>query len=68
MSTKGTNAPVAAPKTIVAAEETPEQQPPKRVGERLGVFRALLLTGFFYIAFGFLAWFAWHAFMNWRGH
>ena len=68
MSTKGTDAPVAAPKTIVAAEETSEQQPAKRMGEGLGVFRALLLTAIFYIAFGFLAWVAWHAFMNWRAH
>ena len=67
MSTKSTNAPVTAPKTVVDAGETPEQQPSKRMGEGLGVFRALLLTAIFYVAFGFLAWFAWHAFMNWRG-
>ncbi len=68
MSTEGTNAPVVAAKTIVAAEETSEQQNPQRVGEGLGVFRALLLTVAFYFAFGVLAWVAWLAFKHWRGH
>ena len=68
MSTESTNAPIAAQKAIVDAAETPEQQPSKRMGEGLGVFRALLLTAILYVAFGFLAWFAWHALMNPHHH
>ena len=67
MSTEVTKASVAGQDQIVA-EEALEREPSRRIGEGVGVFRALLLTILFYGAFGFLAWFAWHAFQHWRGH
>ena len=66
MSTKGTKASVSGTEPSVAAEETPDREPSQRIDEGIGVFRALLLTALFYVAFGFLIWFAWHAWKHWH--
>jgi len=68
MSTKGIKAPEAGTEPSVATEETPDREPLQRVGEGIGVFRALLLTVLFYVAFGFMIWFAWQAWRHWRAH
>jgi hypothetical protein len=68
MSTEGTDTPVAAAKTTLIPAASSERQNPPRIGEGLGVFRALLIMVLFYVAFGFLAWFGWHAFKQWRSH
>jgi len=39
-----------------------------RIGEGLGVFRAVLFMLALYIGLGFLAWFAWHAWRLWHSH
>lgn len=67
MSTDVTKASLAGQKETMA-EEAPATEPVRRIGEGLGVFRALLLMIMFYAAVGFLAWFGWHAFQHWRGH
>lgn len=68
MSTEATKPTAADTKVSMAAEETPEPDLKQRIGEGLGVFRALLLTIVFYMAFGSILWFAWHAFKHWRAH
>ena len=68
MSTKGTKVSVSGTEPSVAAEETPHQEPSQRIGEGIGAFRALLLTALFYVAFGFLVWFAWHGWRHWQAH
>jgi hypothetical protein len=68
MSTEGTNAPIVAAKTTVAAEQASERQNSKRMGEGLSVFRGLLIMALFYAAFGFLLWFAWHALKHSHSH
>ena len=68
MSTKGTEAPIVNQEAIDASDAQSEGQVAPRMGEGLGVFRALLLTAFFYIACGSLVWFAWHMFRQWRRH
>jgi len=68
MSIEAINAPAVAAKAAVTPGESSEQQNPTRLGEGLAVFRALLIMAMFYVAFGFLAWFGWHAFKQWRGH
>jgi hypothetical protein len=66
MSTKGIKAQVAGTEPPVAPDEAPDREPLQRVGEGIGVFRALLLTALFYVAFGFMIWFAWHAWRHWH--
>jgi len=69
MSTEGTKATAAAAtKAPAVSEDTQEREVPQHVGEGVGVFRALILTALLYIAFGFLIWFAWNLFRQWRGH
>ncbi len=68
MSTKGIKASVAGTEPTGAAEEAPNREPLQRVGEGIGVFRALLLNFLFYVAFGFLIWLAWHAWRHWHPH
>jgi len=63
MSTKGTKASLAGTEPPVPDEETPAPERPERIDEGIGVFRGLLLTALFYIAFGILIWLVWHA---WR--
>jgi len=67
MSTEVNKATLAGQKEIVAEEAT-AKGPSERIGEGLGVFRALLLMILFYVAFGILAWYGWHVFHHWRGH
>jgi len=68
MSTQGTKDSMAETRAPGAVEETPDSKASRRMGEGLGVFRALLLTALFYISLGFLLWFAWHTFQHWRGY
>lgn len=69
MSTEGRKATAAAAnKASVASEETPEREVVQHQDEGVGVFRALMLTALLYIAFGFLIWFGWNLFRQWRGH
>ncbi len=67
MSTKGTNAPLPGASES-AADERAEAQPSKRVGEGLGVFRALILMSVFYVVLGMLGWLLWHLFRHWHSH
>ena len=66
MSTKGTDAPVVNQEDIAASNAATEREPAPRMGEGLGVFRALLLTALLYLAFGSLVWFTWHMFRQWH--
>jgi len=68
MSTQGTKRSIANPLSAVTAEVTPERERPRRTGEGVGVFRALLITVLIYAACGFLLWYAWHVFRHWRAH
>ena len=68
MSMEGTKASAADPKTEVGPGEASEREPSQPIGEGLGVFRALLITVLFYIAFGFLICFAWFAFAHRHAH
>jgi len=67
MSTEGTKASIADPRPSDAIEEASESATSQRIGEGLGVFRALILTALFYLALGSLLWGLWQAIAYWRG-
>ena len=69
MSTEGNKASAAATsKAPAVPEEGGEVQSSLHADEGIGVFRGLIFTALFYMAFGFLIWFAWTLFSQWRGH
>jgi len=68
MSTESTKARMADTGAPGAVQETQQSAVSQPMGEGLGVFRALLLTALFYVMFGSLIWFPWHAFTSLRSH
>jgi hypothetical protein len=67
MSTDVSKAPLDG-QEATGISQASESSRPHPAGEGLGVFRGLLLMVLFYIAIGFLGWFAWNAFRHWHAH
>lgn len=68
MSTDGNKATAVHPKTPAVTDETRETGTVQHADEGIGVFRGLIMMALFYVVFGFLIWFAWSVFSQWRGH
>ena len=68
MSTEGNKATAIHPKAPAVPEETRGREATQPADEGVGLFRGLIIMALFYLAFGFLVWFAWTLFSQWRGH